>query len=248
MPTPDILKALLQLKKHILMIQNCLDQTSEFYTTKLSDTHPHSIQERTDAALSEIESLITLGTQTAGKRQDKELARSNASVPLTDAIGRLLKTLEFAKTLPQNPVPNETWEEPFLNPLKQFANFFLWLADKELYVITSTEDNTNTIKTTQSQIKAEHATHKDNLIQKAVKKVVPQNMQKGFENFMADDPESNILPTADELKTKATNTFTGLKTGLGTLLNRSSTPEDKSPDKTSSSSSKPLGPGESRDD
>jgi hypothetical protein len=262
MPDIDFTTIFLALQKHIKMIQGRFDDYPTFYGENLSDKCT-SIKSSTAAVVNEISTLTRVGMGETNE-QIRDAARITASEPLMAAIDDLLKTLEYAKKPPQNPVPNEAWEEAFLNPLKQFANFFRYYLNQELYVITSTEDNAHTLKTTHAQIKAAHATHKDaSIVRNTAGKVVDtvvskktqrkirniaENAQHEFRHFMADDPNSNVLPSAEELKTKATNAFTGLKTGLGKLLDRSSTPEEKSPDETSSSSDKPLGPGESRDD
>ena len=141
----DMGKVLQDLKKHIERIQHRLNKHPNFYQNNLSNEHPYSIKDRTEAVLDEISNLNFLGAFTSLENRDN--VRIEQSKALTNAMDELLQTLNYAKTLPNNPVPKKMWEKIFYYPLKLFANFFL--EPKNQYTVLSRytiQSATSTIK------------------------------------------------------------------------------------------------------
>ena len=191
----DILSMLKELEAHVKMIQNRCNKNSSFYTKNVSVSHSHSIRKRTEAVLTQIDGLRRVAVLQRWKYTEKNQARIKASGPLTQAIEDLLTTLDHAKNLTNNPVPNKTWKETICNPLKHYLRDWIVLVGKEP-VITSTEENTRAMRDTMLKIK--QAREKQEPIPTNIIQEVVKSAQTVLDNL--NDPATRVLPTLQQVE------------------------------------------------
>jgi hypothetical protein len=139
------------LKAYLEQIQSHFLTDPEFYTQNLEGKN-YSLQDKVQNVKTAMSNLIIETMMRPVIEKDPNQFRIKNSKPITDAVNELLIDLTYAKTLPNNPIPQETYDKDLSNPLMEFANYFLILAGRKPYVIVSTQDSTKEMQSTMSKI------------------------------------------------------------------------------------------------